>query len=70
MVDTHWFLIYCTIGAYIINIIYLISKYGKDLPKYLGQASYYITKKVKVLWAHDKEREAKYYKVMNILGEG
>lgn len=70
MVGTHWFLIYCTIGAYVVNIIYLIGKYGKDLPKYLGQASYYIAKRVKCLWAHDKDKEAKYYKVMNILEEG
>lgn len=69
MIDTHWFLIYCTIGAYVVNIMYLIGKYGKNLPKYLGQASYYIATKVKQLWAHDKDKEAKYHKVMDILGE-
>lgn len=69
MIDTHYCLIFFTLFAYVIDIWYLVVKYKKNLPKYLSQASLYIAKKVKLLWAHNKDKEAKYYKVIHILEE-
>lgn len=67
MIDTHYFLIYCTICAYIGNLIFLGFKYKKDLPKYLGQASLYIAKRYRSLFIKHNIKNAKYNKIMNIL---
>lgn len=69
MVDTHYFLIYCTICAYIVGIIWLAVKYKRDLPKYLGQASFYIANKCKVMFGKNNIRDEKYDKIINILEE-
>lgn len=67
MVGTHYFLIYCTIAAYIVNVVTLIVKYKKDLPSYLSQASFYMARKCKSVFGKGNIRDARYDKIVNIL---
>lgn len=69
MVDTHYFLIYCIICMYGIEILGMIFKHKKSFPKYYDTFVLYIVRKVRKVFYGDLQNKKRYNKIMNIMEE-
>ena len=69
MIDTHYFLIYCIICMYMIELVGMGIKYRSNLPKYCKQCVTNSSQEVKKLLAPKKSYNSKYDKMMDILEE-
>lgn len=69
MVDTHYFLIYCIICMYGIEILGMIFKYKKAFPKYYDTLILYIVRKVRKVFYGDLQNKERYNKIMNVMEE-
>ena len=65
MVDTHYILIMCILGLYVIELAGMVMKYGKRLPRMLRDGVVYVWRKC----SKSPEEKSRYNKTIGILKE-